>query len=220
MNALRKERELRGFDRSMTRHVEHRAARAIRSCSTGFSLIELLVVVAIVLVFAAFAIPTMTTTIDGIRLRGELGEASNIVQRCRVQAIKRDLSQRLHFSTVGNRVVLFVTDSADAAVAPLATDPKLWAQVWLPSQFSIPGAPTGVGAPPALTSAGMWGTTLPLNVNLDPYFNSRGLPYLPGTGVGGFVYYYRYQGVGSTRWAATSVSPAGRIQSWFWNGTA
>ncbi len=208
----------------MTRDVEHRATRATRSCSTGFSLIELLVVVAIVLVFAAFAIPTMTTTIDGIRLRGELGEASNIVQRCRVQAIKRDLSQRLHFSTVGNRVVLFVTDSADAAVAPLATDPQLWAQFWLPSQFSIPGVPSGAGAPSALTSSGMWGTTLPLNVNVDPYFNSRGLPCLLVGGAcnasGGFVYYYRYRNAGRTRWAATSISPAGRIQSWFWNGTA
>jgi prepilin-type N-terminal cleavage/methylation domain-containing protein len=207
----------------MTRHVEHRAARPTHSSSIGFSLIELLVVVAIMLVFAALAIPTMSTTLDGIRLRGALGSASNIAQRCRMQAIKKNLSQRLHFSTVGSSVVLFVTDGTDAAAAPLPTDKQLSAQFWLPLQFSIPGVPAG---PPALTATGMWGTTLPLNVDVDPYFNSRGLPCLPDpvTGVcnsaGGFVYYYRYRNATHTRWAATSISPAGRIQSWIWNGTA
>ncbi len=157
----------------MTRRIDDRAARGSLSSAAGFSLMELLVVVAIVLVFAAFAIPTMTTTMDGIRLRGALGEASNIAQRCRMQAIKRDLSQRLHFHAVGNRVALFVTDGTDTAVAPLTTDKQLWAQVWLPSQFSIPGAPSGAGAPPALTATGMWGTVLGLNVNVECVYPRR-----------------------------------------------
>jgi prepilin-type N-terminal cleavage/methylation domain-containing protein len=211
------------------RRLSQASMRTLRndSASTaGFSLIELLVVVAIVLVVTAFAIPTMTTTMDGIRLRGTLGSASNIVQRCRIQAIKRNVYQRLHFATVGNQVVLFVTDGTDAAASPAAAGNSLASQLWLGNEFSIPGAPTGGGAPPALTNTQMWGTgAVNLYTNIDPYFNSRGLPCLPAAGAGctttgGFVYYYRYQSASRTRWAATSISPAGRIESWQWNGTS
>ena len=194
----------------------HRNTRSARPSSAGFSLVELMVVMAIALVVSAFAIPTLTTTMDGIRLRAALGSASNIAQRCRMQAVKRNSPQRLHFSTVGASVALYVTDS----------DPQLWAQYWLSSQFSIPGAPAGAGAPPVLTNTQMWGTsTVNVNVNTDPYFNSRGIPCQPVVGAGctnngGFVYYYRYRNAGHTRWAATSISPAGRIEGWIWNGTS
>jgi len=196
------------------------------AASAGFSLLELLIVLGVALVISAFAIPTMVTTLDDFKLRGAMGSASGISQRCRTVAIKKDLSQRLHFSTVGNRVVLFVTDGTDAAAAPLPADKQLSAQVWLPNQLSIPGAPAGAGAPTLLTGTIMWGTVLVPNVNVDPYFNSRGLPCLPDpiTGVcnptTGFVHYFRYDNAGRTRWTATSISPAGRIQSWFWNGVS
>lgn len=193
-------------------------------CSgSGFSLIELLVVVAIMLVVAAFAIPTLSKTMDAYRLHGTLNSAANLAQKCHMEAIKKNVSQRMHVSTVGNRVVLFVTDSNDAAAAPATNDAALSAQLWLPTQFSTPGVPTG--GPTALTGTIMWGTALIPNVNVDPYFNSRGLPCLPGangvcTLTSGFVYYFKYKNARSTRWSALSISPAGRIESWFWDGNA
>ena len=217
-----------GFHRTSLRS-KGRHGRGMSEGSTssaGFSLLELLIVLGIALVISAFAIPTMVTTLDSFKLRGAMGNASNIEQRCRSQAIKSDASQRLHFATVGGRVVLFVTTSTDAAVAPLTTDKQLSAQVWFPTQFSIPGAPTGAGAPTLLTGTIMWNTTLVPNVNVDPYFNSRGLPCLPDPVTGvcnpttGFVYYFKYTGSGSSKWTATSISPAGRMESWFWNGVS
>src|SRR5216110_1997255 len=89
-----------------TRLSDRRTVRATARVSAGFSLVELLVVVAIILVIGAFAIPTLTTTMDGIRLRGATGSATNIAQRCRMQAAKRNLYQRLHFSTCNNQVAL------------------------------------------------------------------------------------------------------------------
>jgi type II secretory pathway pseudopilin PulG len=197
--------------------------------SAGFSIIELLMVVAVMLVVTALALPTFTTTMDAYRLHGTLSSVANLTQRCRIQAIKKDLTQHLHFATVNNRAVSYVTDSNDllSVLGPTVGDPKLSGQVWFPEQFSLATVPAGNGAPPQLTGAFMWGTALNPNVSpQDPYFNSRGMPCLPDPVTGvcnpttGFVYYYRYRRGGTTRWAASSISPAGRIQSWFWNGNS
>jgi prepilin-type N-terminal cleavage/methylation domain-containing protein len=195
----------------------------------GFSLVELLVVVAVMLVVAALSVPTLTTTLDSFRMRGTLSSLANLAQRSRTQAIKKNLSQHVHFATVNKRAVAFVTDINDgiSVVAPVYPDPQLSDQVWLPSEFSLSATPTGSGAPTPLTGFSMWGTALiPNAAPQDPYFNSRGMPCLPDPVTGvcspttGFLYYFRYQGSGPVRWAATSISPAGRIQSWFWNGTS
>lgn len=195
--------------------------------SAGFSLLELLVVIGISLVVAAFAIPTMTSTMDSFRVRGALNDVINMANKCRMQAIKSDLTQRLHFTSVGkanSEVVLFVTDSTDANVVPKVGDAQLHAQLWLPINFSTPGLPTG--GPTQLTALSMWGSNInAINVNADAYFNSRGMPCLPAAGgactlTNGFVYYFEYTNGNTTRWTALSISPAGRIESWIWNGAA
>lgn len=194
--------------------------------ASGFTLIELLVVVAIAVVVAAFAVPNIVSTLDAVKLRGNMTSNANLVQRARTQAIRKNVTQRIHFTTVNNDAVVFVTDSTDANVKPVPTDPLLGGQVWFPMEFKLwPGLPAG---PTALTGQIMWGSALAPNVAVDPYFNSRGLPCLPDPVTGvcnpttGFVYYFKYRhgGAGPVRWAATSVSPAGRIESWFWNGNA
>ena len=90
------------------------------SAVRGFSLIELLVVVAIGLIIAAVAVPTISTTMDGITLRGAINNANSTAQRCRIQAIKRNTYQRMHVAACNNRVALFVTDGTDANACPPA----------------------------------------------------------------------------------------------------
>ena len=54
----------------------------------GFSLIELLIVVAIILVITAIALPSLMTTIANSRLRGAVNSASGLIQQGRMTAIK------------------------------------------------------------------------------------------------------------------------------------
>lgn len=188
----------------------------------GFSLIEMMAVVAIILIVAAIAIPSMSHVIDSTRIRGTLGSVSNLAQMCRTQAVKQNTSQRLFFSktiTPGSTVLYVKAATALDTDPILASDPQLL----LPSEFSIAAAPTGGTS--QLTGTALWGSAITPNAGVDPYFNSRGLPCLPdATGAcsttSGFVYYFSYNSGSSLRWSAISISPAGRIKTWFWNGTA
>jgi prepilin-type N-terminal cleavage/methylation domain-containing protein len=184
----------------------------------GFSLIELLVVLAIMLIVAAFAVPTTMKVVDGARIRGTMGNVSNLAQRCRMQAIKQNTSQRLNFITCSGRVNLVVTNSSSTATC--SGNANL--QLDMPDRFAIAAAPTSNPSP--LTATAMWGSSITPNVSADPYFNSRGLPCLPDVTTGactttaGYLNYFTYQSGSNTRWVAISISPAGRIKAWYWYG--
>jgi len=202
----------------------NRPRRCVRpAADAGFSLVEILVVLGIILIIAAVVTPYMTKTLDTYRVRDTMTNVASIAQRSRTVALKQNTTQRLHVTKVNGQVVLFVTDSTDAAVQPIPGDPQLYAQYWLPTQFDTPGLPAG--GPTNLTANTMWGSNFVLNnVNIDPYFNSRGMPCTTNGGgpcapTNGFVFYFRYNAGGSFRWTALSISPAARVQSWFWNGT-
>ena len=108
----------------------------------------------------------------------------------------------------------YVKNAADTSdLATADTQAQLGAPL---TKFTTP---TGTGAPPELTSAELSFTA----VTSDPSFNSRGLPceYVSGVCTNkGFVYYFKdTRPLGASRWAAVSISPAGRIKRWFWTGT-
>lgn len=184
----------------------------------GFSLVELLVVMAVLLIVGAIAMPTVATTMDAYRLRGSLTNISGLTQRCRLLALKKNSTSHLFVDTSTGSVILYCKEINDPTTSRTVSDP----QVQLPTQFSAPGLPTG--GPTQLTASLMWGSSgSTFNVDSDPYFNSRGLPCnavsagSPCTSVTGYVYYFKYTGT-KVRWTAISISPASRLQSWFWNG--
>ena len=139
--------------------------------SRGFSLVELLVVIAVCLIVMAFATPITLNTMDAYKLRWGLTNATGLVQRCRLEALKKNTSEHIFVTTSGNQVILYYKAITDPVLTVQQSDP----QVLLPSQFSIPGLPTG--GPTQLTATVMWGSSgSSFSANSDPYFNSRGLP--------------------------------------------
>ena len=81
-------------------------------------------------------------------------------------------------------------------------------------------APSGPGAPTAVDPVSQLGFT-PLTS--DASFNSTGLPCAYNSGTcpnNGFIYYFHdSRPAGQTGWAALSISPAGRLKKWYWNGS-
>jgi len=192
--------------------TENNSNRAMR----GFSLIELLVVMAVMLIIAALTTPITLNTMDAYKLRGSMSSVSGLAQRCRVLALQKNTTSRLYFTTNAGAVTLYCKLNSDTSGLQ-TTDP----QIVLDTKFSIGSTPSNT-----LNATTMWGSSgSTFSSNSDPYFNSRGLPCsAPSAGaacstINGYVYYFKYSS-NTTRWSAVSISPAARLQNWYWNGSS
>jgi prepilin-type N-terminal cleavage/methylation domain-containing protein len=179
----------------------------------GFSLIEVSVVILISLILGMIAIPNMVSLISTARLHAGVTSMSGLLQSCRMAAVKKNLTLTTHFRPDGATLIGFVKEAPDTS-DPVATD--LQAQWEAPVRMMT--TPDGAGAPTEIDPAVLGFTP----VDGEPTFNTRGLPCLYDEGTcenKGFVYYFedtsRRNGTG---WAGLSISPAGRIKKWFWNG--
>jgi prepilin-type N-terminal cleavage/methylation domain-containing protein len=201
-----------------------------RKSSSGFSLIETMMVVAIALVAMAMAVPSVINTVNTSKLRGQMSDLSAIVQICRSQAVQMNETKHLIFTTSGSQTLGYVDKPGSTLTMPTTTMP----QTWLPASMANVAAPTTTPTP--LNSTTMWGDgsgTVPITpsigVNGGMDFNSSGIPcgpvssttaYCAGISNGYAFYFTLTSNPGGTRWAAVGISPAGRVKTFFWNGGA
>jgi prepilin-type N-terminal cleavage/methylation domain-containing protein len=203
----------------------------MRKRHSGFSLIELLVVVAIIMVVAAMATPSVMDAVNGIRLRGSANDVAGLLQQCRQAAVKNNRYYTIKPATVtgaqGAYVDLNYNNSYDN-VAP-APEPLI--------QFASNVSVVSAGAPNTANLINQCCTTFtPQPASVLPSFNSRGLPCVglanpppanslcnirdAGGNTVGFVYFLNQaRPFGAVGWAAVSVTPAGRIRVWTYSGT-
>jgi prepilin-type N-terminal cleavage/methylation domain-containing protein len=184
-------------------------------CRRGFSMIELLIVIAVGLIVTTTAIPAITTTLANVRMRASMSSLSGVLQSTRMVAVKENKTKQGRFTIDRGGLVVHIKDAGDLA-GLLSTD----VQVQLEAPIVKYPTPSGAGAPTAFTTAFLGYTPSAAN----PAFNSRGLPCLfsgGGCPSRGFVFYFKdTRRQSSEGWAAISISPAGRITKWFWTGAA
>jgi Tfp pilus assembly protein PilE len=187
----------------------------------GFSLFELAVVLSVGMILTAIAFPRMNNVIAMQKLRGSMTTASSFLQNVRMLAIKKN---RTMTAFAFNRtqppysLVYWTKESTDSS----SFSPE-FSQVEMEAPITPLDTPTGPGAPPAITN-----TELGLLVSPEttaPSFNSLGLPCkfnAPGDCPNkAFIKYFKDNRIGgSGGWSAVSITPAGRIKRWFWNGSA
>lgn len=188
----------------------------------GFSFTELLIVIGAGTIIAATALPVMTNAIATIKMRSSMSSVSGLLQNTRMTAVQENSTKTArHFNrdTAPHSLVYYVKTASDGSDVDTA-DP----QVELEAPITPFDTPTGAGAPAAITNTALGMSVSPLTT--DPSFNSRGLPCsfsspscAPNVG---FIKYYKDNRVSGITggWAAISISPAGRIKRWFWNGSA
>jgi prepilin-type N-terminal cleavage/methylation domain-containing protein len=203
---------------------------------TGFTLVELLMVVVIMLIVAAVAVPNMIQAAHMAKLRGTASDCSSIAQAARIRAVQDDryYSVRLFagppevaYADIYPQVVNGASGNGGASVDP--RDPV----------NPVPAEVTEQAVANAPNTANLSGQFLPTGSLLVPKdgsttatpitFGPRGLPCAPLAATGGTIcdssggaiaYWIFFKDSFTSAWEAVTVSPAGRIRKWIYAGTA
>lgn len=187
----------------------------------GFSLLELMIVMAISITVVAMAMPSFMNAFYNIRLKSAASNLSGLMQRTRLQAARQNATYTIGFVTTVSPQQAFIdlnNNGTRDAGETVITFPGSIA-------MNTTGAPAGAGAPPAYVLVGdTAGTTFTNTTTLG--YSPRGLPCAYAAGVcatpapGYFVYYIQDQRAGTSGWAGVVVSRSGRTKPIVWNGAA
>jgi prepilin-type N-terminal cleavage/methylation domain-containing protein len=168
----------------------------------GFSLIELMIVVAVMITLAAITVPRVLNITADVNLRYTATNIGGLLQSARMQAVRQN-------------TYVHIQGGAYTVGDPL-----------LPLNSQITAFQgTGSGAPNEATFT--TGLSFTLNPGSDnPSFNARGLPCFassgscPQTPGQGFVIFLSNSSVtGNIFWSSVVITPSGRVQIWTCDGS-
>jgi len=201
----------------------------------GFSLVELLTVVILTLLIAAWAIPSMLTSLRMAHLRGAASDYSGLLEQARSLAIRNNQFYSTYMlAPVGNTPVGYVYVDLPQGTPPAknsgasvqAGDPVITIVADVVQQ------PAGSAPNTANLQSQLYPSTTvvpPTDTSVTaPTFGPRGLPCtlitLSGSSIcdssGGPTAYWTFmQNTKTSAWQAVTITPAGRIKKWFYNGS-
>ena len=214
-----------------------------RSTQRGFSLIELMIVVVIIMLVAAMAMPSMTRAITTVRLRAGVSSIAGMIQKARIEAVRRNRIMVVRQDFLSDKVtpIFYV----DGAANPNATiqDPKTQNNAWdkweplvqinnnitLESEGSAPAFPydkllgynNGASDPPFGVAFNQRG--LPCSINKESSGQITDCVLFgidaKNTSASSYQYFFHYSSPFGDQWASLTVTPAGRVRVWTWNGS-
>jgi len=204
----------------LTMRQEYAKRSRGNAASKGFSLTEIIVVLAIMMTLAGVAFPIFTKISYNIRLKSAATNLSGLMQQARILAARQNAIYTIAIPTAGGQACIDL--NLDGVCQ--STEPVI---MFNSNITPATGAPNGTGGTPtAYVLIGDTGTTNYDNATTLGY-SARGLPcaYVSSTcstpAAGYFVYYLRdARADGTTGWAAVVVTRTGRTKSYTWNGAS
>lgn len=182
----------------------------------GFSLIEIVAVVAIVLLLGAIAAPVLLSTIRNINLRYAAVNFSGLLQRTRMEAARKNSFYPVRPTTLGSGYLGYYADldrnqTLDSGEPVVAL-----------GRYTV-YAGTGSGAPQESSFTSSFSFTQN-SASTMAAFNARGLPcgYIQGASTcpqaAGQGFFYFLSGPQNT-WASVVITPSGRVQVWTYDNS-
>lgn len=199
------------------------------SRSRGFSLLEMVIVVAILMIVASITLEFVQKAAQTMRLRESAINYSNLLQQARLRAVHDDKYYTVLTQTGGvNGTIAFVDIAGSGNY--VKGDPMM--------PFSSGVSPQSFGSGPSLSNLeGLFlpnspGSVQTVNTTAQgPSFGPRGLPCTPTAGGGAGTcpylsnagvptsYIVFFQNTQTQNWVAVTVTPAGRIRQWRYDGS-
>jgi len=213
----------------------------------GFSLLELMIVVVILVVIAGMMTPKMLGIIDDQKMRASAQAYAGLMQIARSRATQDNSVYQVLNTTTNGVPVAYLDLNSDRTFNGSGSNPEPAVELADPITVSDSGVPSGFGNTNLLgiqpysdstspmvsdgTGGIAAGTAIP-----GMAFNERGLPCqrvaaaetcknAPSVGTPAstrpiaYVTYLRYKRrTGGTAYAAITVTPAGRIKTWVYQG--
>lgn len=188
----------------------------------GFSIVELLIVVALILCIVAIAFPKIQAASDGIKLRATVTDINGLIQQARIQAVRANKSYTIRtIAPAGvNGTMLFIDTPVAGNAAGNGVLDVGEASIQLPTNTTVSDGTGGPAAlPPNATAASIKANAVTLS------FNERGLPCnnppsCTNANISFLIYFQQARTSGTPGWAAITVTPAGRIKAYTWTGGA
>jgi prepilin-type N-terminal cleavage/methylation domain-containing protein len=183
----------------------------------GFSLAELLIVLAVMMVLMAICPPLIMNVLSVMKTRYAATDFSGLLQRVRIEAARKNTFYSIEQSTLSSGQLVYFVDLNKDGVRD-STEPQLVFESAVNVHFG-----TGSGAPGE--------AALVASLNFTPYassqlpnFNARGVPCAlsggtcPQTPGSGFVWFLSRSGPLGANWASVAVTPSGRVRVWTHDG--
>ncbi|HEX2330253.1 MAG TPA: prepilin-type N-terminal cleavage/methylation domain-containing protein [Candidatus Angelobacter sp.] len=195
-----------------------------RNSKQGFSLIELVVVIAILLTIATIAVPQIQKINRNYKLHAAGHTVAGLIQQARLQAVKSNQPAYVQFDNTVSPNIAYITTTPGAAYAGGPDDVAVNGDVSfrttsLPSGSQVTQLYTYMGVPTSGPSATVVETGTVIG------FNGRGLPCIgtvanptvciqkDGAQTPAFLWLMALS-PNFNEWEAVTVTPAGRVKSW------
>ncbi len=188
-------------------------------------MLELVVVLAIVMLVAAMAVPMGMSAVSNAKLRYAALTFTGLIQDARIEAVKRNSFFKIEPTVLSNGATGYYVDlSLPPTARPGAvvnSDPIAPMEQSVTLYFGQTGPAPNQAALVAAVNFN------PEPAGLRPAFNARGLPCLsasatsptcPTTVNMGYITFISRTAFGATNWKAIAITPSGRVQLWGYSG--
>jgi prepilin-type N-terminal cleavage/methylation domain-containing protein len=177
--------------------------RAFRSKELGFTLVEMVVTLAVGLILVSMALPVMIGAIQGYRLNSVSQQTANLIELTRYAAIRRNTIVSLHKTVQNGNTIFFVDLDGDGALG--AGEPM----VMLPNDMQIAN---GQSLTPGPASTGLNNTQDFVDTITFDYRGTVNFPVGGATGAYFLALGYTNQTQYGCR--AITVVPMGQTKLW------